>query len=165
MKWPLKNLSVNIPDINSPAYFAFRRKYYHHEGIDLYCPLHQEVVAIESGTIVKIDKFTGEHAHPPTSHWNNTWSILIQGSSGVIGYCELEPFVKEGEQVTEGQSLGRIIPVLKKDKGNGITMLHLEHYATGTAEHVTWLLNEPQPAQLLNPRPLLERCLNASLKP
>lgn len=165
MRWPLANFPQLIPLINSPADFAFSRKYYHHEGIDLYCSLHQEVVAIESGTIVKLDKFTGEHAHPPTCHWNNTWSILIQGSSGVIGYCELEPFVKEGDQVTEGQPLGRIIPVLKRDKGNGTNMLHLELYATGTAEHVTWLLSEPQPAQLRNPRPLLESLLDASLKP
>ena len=49
------------------------------------------------------------------------------------------------------------LKILKKDKGNGTTMLHLEHYTHGTRNHVTWVLDTPQPKELLNPRKLLEK--------
>ena len=140
--------------------FASRRSFYYHPGIDLYCDLHQEVQAIEDGVVVKIDHFTGTDADPSSPWWNDTWSILIEGASGVIGYCELKPTVKLGEHIIEGQVIAHIIPVLKKDKGNGTTMLHLEQYVSGTTEHVTWVLDTEKPSQLLNPRELLEKCLS-----
>ncbi len=161
MKWPLKlpeqnvtpkHISV-IPQENHVGDFAYRRSFYHHPGIDLYCELHQEVQAIEDGVIVGVECFTGDGANPPSPWWNKTWSIMIEGASGVIGYCEIMPnytfFPADnpiGRKVIEGQTFGVVIPVLKKDKGNGTTMLHLEHYVPGTTSHVTWVLDTPQPS-------------------
>jgi len=167
MKWPFKNFEPKIPNEGSVGDFAFRRSFYHHPGIDIYCPVLQEVYAIEDGVIVNSEVFTGAVADPPSPWWNTTWSIMVEGKSGVIGYCELMPVIDllpqanpVGMKVAEGQKLGIIIPVLKKDKGNGTTMLHLEHYVPGTKEHVTWLLDTPKPEQLLNPRALLNKILD-----
>lgn len=164
MKWPLRNIIPSIPSVGSVGDFAFRRSFYHHPGIDIYCDLYQQVQAIEDGVIVHVEHFTGAGANPPSPWWNDTWSVMVEGKSGVIGYCEMSPNYTlfpidnpVGRKLVEGQPFGVIIPVLKKDKGNGITMLHLELYEAGTAEHVTWTLDTERPKQLLNPRELLEK--------
>ena len=83
---------------------------------------------------------------------------MVEGNSGVIGYCELNPHkhLKMGDEIQEGESIGLITPVLKKNKGNGRTMLHFELYYPGTKEHATWLLDTEKPISLQNPRTLLE---------
>jgi hypothetical protein len=161
MKWPLRNKMPALPAKGSVGDFAFRRSFYHHPGVDVYCADLQIVQTIESGTVVHIENFTGPHADPPSPWWNETFSILVEGASGVIGYCELNPFshIAVGMLLAEGEAIGTIIPVLKKDKGNGRTMLHLEHYVPGTKHHVTWLLDAKKPEELLDPRILLEGLL------
>lgn len=159
MKYPLKNQAPSIPTEGSVGDFAFRRSFYHHPGIDLYCDFGQEVIAIEDGIVTKIDTFTGPMATPPSPWWNETFSLIIEGASGAIGYCELMPvsYIAEGVKVKEGDVIATIIPVLKKNKGNGTTMLHLEQYLPGTKDHVTWVLDAEKPSELLNPRALLEK--------
>lgn len=159
MIWPLKNLAPSIVGINSVGDFAYRRSFYYHPGIDIYCDYGQEVVAIEDGTVVNIETFTGPLATPPSPWWNETFSIMVEGSSGVLGYCELLPVdhLKVGVKVKKGDLLATITPVLKKDKGNGTTMLHFEQYEFGTREHVTWELDTEMPKELMNPRELLEK--------
>lgn len=158
MKWPLKDKTPSIPPEGAVGDFAFRRSFYFHPGIDIYCDLNQEVQAIEDGIIVNIEHFTGQNANPSSPWWNDTWSIMIEGKSGVIGYCELKPVehIKLGMKISEGEIIAHIIPVLKKDKGNGVSMLHIEHYTNGTKEHVTWVLDTEKPENLLNPRDLLQ---------
>lgn len=158
MKWPLKNKSPSIPSEGSVGDFAFRRSFYH-PGIDLYCDKDQEVVSIEDGVVVYFETFTGPNADPPSPWWNQTFSVMIEGASGVIGYCELliEDELDIGTKVKAGDPVGNIVPVLKKDKGNGTTMLHIELYEPGTRGHVTWVLDEEKPEELLNPRKLLEK--------
>lgn len=159
MKWPLKNITPIIPPAGHVGDFAFRRSFYYHPGIDLYCPIYTIVEAIEDGIVVHMEHFTGANANPPSPWWNDTWSVMVEGESGVIGYCELmyDSRLTVGTEVGAGDIIGSIIPVLKKDKGNGTTMLHLEHYALGTRHHVTWVLDTPQPIELLDPRSLLEK--------
>jgi hypothetical protein len=91
---------------------------------------------------------------------------MVEGKSGVIGYCELmyDSRLTVGTQISAGEIIGSIIPVLKKDKGNGTTMLHLEQYVPQTAHHVTWVLDTPKPEELVNPRSLLEKLQNAYLQ-
>lgn len=158
MIWPLKNKIPALPSIDGVGDFAFRRSFYYHPGIDIYCDLGQEVQAIEDGTVVLIEHFTGTNANPPSPWWMDTWSILVEGASGVLGYCELKPlsYIQVGMQLREGDVIATIVPVLKKDKGNGTTMLHFEKYVSGTKDHVTWVLDTPKPPQLLNPRDFLE---------
>lgn len=159
MKWALKDKIPSIPNEGSVGDFAYRRSFYYHPGIDIYCDFGQEVQAMEAGTIVNIENFTGPDANPPSPWWNETYSIMIEGASGVLGYCELKPLshIKLGLEVKEGDVIATIVPVLKKDKGNGTTMLHFEKYEAGTREHVTWVLDTPKPKELLNPRDFLEK--------
>lgn len=159
MMWPLRSLNPTIPQKDSPAAFAYKRSYYYHPGVDLYCAEGQEVVAIEDGIVVNVEVFTGPTAEPPSPWWNPTHSIMIEGSSGVLGYCELEPmhYIARGFSIKEGDVVGKIIPVLKRDKGNGTTMLHLEHYLSGTREHMTWHHNELQPINMLDPEIILSK--------
>jgi hypothetical protein len=162
MIWPLKNKVPALPILNGVGDFASRRSFYHHPGIDVYCDFGQEVIAIEPGIITNIECFTGVNATPTSPWWNETWSIMIEGTLGALGYCELKPLshIKLGYKVSEGEIIATIIPVLKKDKGNGVTMLHFEQYIPGTKDHVTWVLDKEKPITLLNPRPLLEKIMN-----
>jgi murein DD-endopeptidase MepM/ murein hydrolase activator NlpD len=159
MKWPLHNITPAIPPECHMGDFAYRRSFYHHPGIDIYCENGQQVVAIEDGVVVGFEHFTGEGANPPSPWWNNTFAVMVEGESGVIGYCELliEDELDIGQKVKAGDPIGNIVPVLKKDKGNGTTMLHLELYTAGTRHHVTWVLDTEKPVELLNPRDLLNK--------
>ncbi len=159
MKYPLKDKNVSIPEMGAVGDFAFRRSFYYHPGIDLYCDYGQEIIAIEDGIVVNMETFTGPMATPPSPWWNETFSIMIEGASGVLGYCEVKPvpYIKVGVKVKEGDIIATVIPVLKKDKGNGTTMLHFELYEHGSREHVTWVLDETKPTSLLNPRDLLSK--------
>lgn len=161
MKYPLRGKQPSLPSVGAVGDFAFRRSFYMHPGVDLYCPDLQIVQAIEDGKIVNIEQFTGAGADPSSPWWLDTWSIMVEGASGAIGYCELKPFqhLQVGMSVYEGESIALVVPVLKKDKGNGTTMLHLEHYLPGTKHHVTWVLDTPKPVELLNSRLLLQRLL------
>lgn len=162
MKWPLLNKMPAIPEEGAVGDFAFRRSFYYHPGVDVYCDFGQEIQAIENGIVVHIENFTGPNAEPPSPWWLDTQSILIEGKSGVIGYCEIKPLlqIKIGAVVKEGDLIATVVPVLKKDKSNGTTMLHFEHYIPGTEHHVTWLLDTTRPKELLNSRFLLESILN-----
>lgn len=159
MKWPLHRIEPFVPQSDSVAAFGHRRSYYFHPGVDLYCAENTYVVACEAGRIVNIEEFTGTHADPQSPWWNTTYSILIEGQSGVLGYCELHPaaYLKRDMVIQEGDFLGTIIPVLKRDKGNGTTMLHFEQYVPGTFEHVTWHHEETRPANLVDPTDFLRK--------
>lgn len=170
MKWPLRGWPLSLPPIDGPGDFGYGRAFYRHPGIDLYCPAGWLVQAMEPGVVVLVDHFTGPGSIPTSPWWNDTWSVMIEGASGVLGYCELESFVRVGDEVKEGQPLGRVLPVLKRDKGNGTSMLHFEQYIAGTNEHAVWennpirengvLIQSDVPTGLLNPRPLLQRVMS-----
>jgi hypothetical protein len=83
--WPLKGQKPLFPD--SPGRFAAVRRHDVHTGIDLYCELGQEIVAIEDGTVVTVEPFTGKEAE--CAWWNDTEAILVKGESGVINYAEV----------------------------------------------------------------------------
>jgi hypothetical protein len=161
MTWPLRNKQPSLPPIGAVGDFAFRRSFYYHPGVDLYCSDLQIVQAIEDGQIVNIEQFTGAGSIPTSPWWLDTWSIMVEGVSGVIGYCELKSFkhLQIGMSVYEGEPIALVIPVLKKDKGNGTTMLHVEYYVSGTTQHATWVLDTPKPPELLNSRLLLEQLI------
>lgn len=137
--------------------FGAIRKYDIHTGVDCYCEPGQLFAAVEDGIVVAIEDFTGEFANPPSPWWHNTKSILIEGASGVVVYGEVQPlsYITVGKKVKRGKILGTVITVLKKDKGMPMTMLHVELYEKGIRETMIWNLEEPQPAGLLNPMPIL----------
>jgi murein DD-endopeptidase MepM/ murein hydrolase activator NlpD len=161
--FPIKS-KVKLPKSNEPGSFGFVRKHDIHTGVDLYCPHFTAVYAIEDGEIIRVGQFTGGQESP---WWNDTDFILIKGKSGCILYGEIEVAawflrVTDGETVKKGDCLGYVIPVLKKDKGLPMTMLHIELYNPkyeGNGE--IWKLNQPQPELLWDITPLLKRELNS----
>ncbi len=77
-------------------------------------------------------------------------AIMIEGESGVILYGETyEPSLKVGDKVSEGQQIGNVKRVLKKDKGLPMTMLHIELYEHGyRGDGEVWISEKPM--MLLN---------------
>ncbi len=154
MHWPLKGCTPLFPD--TQGRYGAIRKFDIHTGVDLYCKAEQEIVAIESGIVISIEQFTGEHADPPTPWWNNTFAVLIKGRSGVMVYGEVIPVVKVGDQINAGNIIGIIsVPVLKKIKTRPTFMLHFELHDHDITKTSSWDLNRKAPLGLLNPEPLL----------
>ncbi len=162
MKFPLNNFKYEIPINDDLGAFGVIRKFDRHTGIDLYCQPNDEVYAIENGEIVAIEWFTGEPVGMPW--WNDTMAIAVKGDSGTINYCELIPLngLKVGDKISEGQVLGNITPVLKKDKGKvpSTSMLHLELYTQYEGKWVEWSLDKDKPDNLLDPTELLKNAKN-----
>jgi hypothetical protein len=152
-EWPLWCGPKQMPDY--PGTFGAARRFDIHTGVDLYTYPGMPVLAVEDGVVVKIEDFTGEQVGSPW--WNDTEAILIEGTTGVVCYGELAPLkgIQVGQKVLRGDCLGCILPVLKKDKGKPMSMLHLELYDHGTRDTVIWNLNQPQPSSLKDPTPHL----------
>mgnify|MGYP001225525882 CR=1 FL=1 len=147
---------VKIP-IHKPTpdgQFGAVRKHDTHTGVDLYAEAGTKVYAIEAGTIVANVSFTGIAAESPW--WLDTGAVMIEGDSGVILYGEIESDLKSGDYVFEGDLIGVVLRVLKKDKGKPLAMLHLELYTPGTKEPAWWRLGESKPETLVDPTPLVE---------
>lgn len=148
----------SLPKEGDPGAFGAVRKHDIHTGVDIYCDADATVYAIERGVVVSVEMFTGQHADSPW--WNDTWAILIRGDSGnVVCYGELEPanWIKEGCHVNHGELIGKIIPVLKKDKGvTPVNMLHFELYKPGTTKTVWWHHGDDRPEDLLDPTEMLK---------
>jgi phosphopantothenoylcysteine decarboxylase len=150
-----------VPVGRHPGAFSTQRKHEKHTGVDIYCEENAPVYAVESGTVVNIEHFTGEWDGSPW--WENTDCIMIEGATGVVCYGEVEvsPNIVVGKKVKIGQRIAVVKRVLKKGKerpdipGHSTSMLHMELYPFGTRkasngfeEH---LLNDPTPF-------LLEAC-------
>lgn len=153
MKFPLSNFSFDIPISPHPGSFGVTRKHDVHTGVDLYCQAGSEVFAIESGVVEKVINFTGPEAGSPW--WNKTSAIIIKGSLGWVLYGEVSTSLIEGDMVQEGDVIGNVETVLKKDKGTPMSMLHIELYNQLALDGVIWHLGEEKPRSLLNPTDLL----------
>ncbi len=170
MQWPLASIEKMMPD--EPGEFGSVRSKDIHTGVDLYCNLGTPVIAMEAGTVVGIEPFTGPSVmgKDSTPWWNDTVIILIQNKSGrVIGYGEVGPDtiqVKVGDSVYSGTKIGEItVPVLRSFKGRPMTMLHLECYnsmpnpytnGVDTSATVWWNLGDEKPSRLEDPTELLK---------
>ena len=147
-----------------PGSFAYIRANHIHEGIDIYCERGDEVFSIENGIIEKIIPFTGEIAGSPW--WNNTYSILVRHKNFYINYGELIPCddLFTGQTIKEGHSLGFITPVLKKNKGRPMNMLHIEAYSIFSPlieiPIKEWQLNTIKSDYLINPTNILSRYIS-----
>lgn len=159
MIFPLKNYKYIIPSGDELGAFGVPRKYDVHTGVDLYCKEGDEVSAMESGVVISIEWFTGPKVNMPW--WNNTQAVGVLGASGVINYGEVivNPTLKVGDSINENDTIGWVVPVLKKDKGKvpSTSMLHLELYSEYDGDWALWELGKPQPKNLLNPTELLKK--------
>jgi len=147
---------TEIPLVQHPGAFGVVRKNHIHEGVDLYGQPGDAVLAMEAGTVVARQPFTGVAADSPW--WGDTECILVEGASGVLNYGELtaRADLTIGSAVAAGEVLGRLATVLLKDKGRPRTMLHLERYVTGTRQPLKeWSLDQAQPSGLRDPTALL----------
>lgn len=148
---------TGLPLPPHPGSFGFVRAHHTHEGVDLYCAPGTPVSAVEPGVVVAVLPFTGAHCTPPSPWWHDTWAVMAEGSSGVVLYGEIvpEPGLGVGALLEAGAAVGRVTPVLRKDKGRPGCMLHLELYAPGARDCVEWPPGAPRPDGLRDPTPLL----------
>jgi len=154
--WPVPGVVPwEIPNRETtPGSFAARRKHDIHTGIDIYVPEGQPVHAVEAGTVITVDDFTGPKADSPW--WESTRAVFIQGASGVVGYGEILEVegIEPGAQVEQSQLIGHVKRVIKQNKKhpNPKAMLHIELYEEGyNGEGEWWKLDEEKPHLLLDP--------------
>lgn len=137
--------------------FGAVRKHDIHTGVDLYCKEGSCVYAVEDGTVIHMEQFTGPEVGSPW--WNTTWAVLVEGKSGIICYGEVAPHhsLEDQMSVYEGDKIGYVMSVLKPHKLLPKSMLHFELYdpETFNDETVWWKLGEEKPKQLLDPTKLL----------
>ena len=145
--------SFGLPLTGHPGSFGFVRKNHIHEGVDLYGYEGQAVYAVETGTVVAIEHFTGKLATPPSTWWHDTMAVLIEGPTGVVVYGEIQTDLQVGMKIARGSLVGSLIPVLKVDKGRPTTMLHLELHEHGTRMSYEWL--DIRPSSLRDPTEFL----------
>lgn len=150
MVWlfPLNTDNWMWPDY--PGTFGAVRKFNRHPGLDLYCAVGTNVVAVEDGTIVGIQYFTGSMLRSPW--WNSTFCVMVKGKSGVANYGEIEynRYLKPGDEIKRGDFVGTVMRVLKKDKGRPTSMLHFELYSTFDSKH-GWPADLMVPDDLIDP--------------
>ncbi|MFC1638725.1 M23 family metallopeptidase [Patescibacteria group bacterium] len=148
--WPLRDATPLFPD--APGRFAAVRRHDIHTGVDLYCEVGQEVVAVEDGTVFYVENFTGPNADDPSPWWNDTQAVMVRGASGTVVYGEVESLVEAGDTVRRGQVIAVVRrSVLKRFKGRPTVMLHFELMTGDAPETLWWKLGEPQSPYLLNP--------------
>lgn len=151
---------VQIPVAPHCGSFLARRKNHLHEGVDLYCPIHTPIFAIEPGVVEWIGPFTGILAK---SHWwLDTQAVIVAGPKRKILYGEIVPAYRlaVGMPVSEGQKIGRVAQVLAEDKGRPMCMLHMEVYAPDAPNVGPYPGNtlNPPPAWVWDPAPVLLSC-------
>lgn len=161
--WPLKDTTPMLPD--APGRFGHKRKHDIHTGVDLYCELGTQVIAVEDGVVVCVKDFTGSTESPL---WNDTQAVLVRGTSGVVVYGGITTHLSPGNEVQAGEIIGTITTsVLKKFKGRPMVMLHIELMTHDSVIHIKagdvdtrggalwWKKNKPKPNILRNPTPHL----------
>lgn len=153
MRKPL-NQPIVLSSIPRHGRFGGKRKFDTHTGVDLYCEPGEPVYAIEDGLVVNVCPFTGSRAKSPW--WNNTEAVLVEGASGVILYGEIKSALKTGALINEGDIIGTVKKVLKKDKGLPTTMLHIELYRKGYRGDGEWW-RTARPKTLKNIESLLKK--------
>jgi len=157
-KFPLQNCS-GIPINYHPGAFGFQRKHSNHTGVDLYGMENQSVHAVEGGTVVGVEGFTGPQDDSPW--WNDTDAVLVEGRSGVVCYGEINPYVKVGQTVRRGDYVGCLVPVLREGKeradipGHSRSMLHVELYKHGTTEASKSWQQGRKELEMTDPTPFL----------
>ena len=149
----MPNGATGVPLPPHPGAFGAPRKDCLHGGIDLYCPEGTPGMPMESGQVVAVLPVTGPHAAKPW--WLNTWMVLVEGDSGVLGYGGLRPAVSAGDALGAGEHLGQILGMVRFGPGRPTAMLHLERYAGGVREPLVWTLEDQRPVGMLDPTPLL----------
>jgi len=157
-KFPVDTTFGNrfIPTWPHLGAFGAVRRFDIHNGVDIYCEGEKNVTAVESGTVVEMGQFTGKGVG--SEWWNDTWYITLKGESGYVVYGEImyDESLQVGSKVKVGGFLGKVVPVLKKNKvrkdikGHSDHMLHIE-LKRELVHDGGWPLNSDRPKELLDP--------------
>ena len=154
--FPLKAYRSKIPAAPDAAFGKVRIEDIH-TGVDLYAPEGTPVYAVEDGIVVAVEDFTGVETSGPDEKYLYTQAALVKGGSGVIVYGEIIPSVKEGQEVKEGDIIGRVTSVLPESYDGPSSMLHFELYDTSAKATAWWMKGERRPEKLLDPTRLLRK--------
>jgi len=134
------DVEVELPILPHVGAYGVRRRYDMHRGVDLYVPKGVNVYAVEDGVVKDIRPWTGTKAN--CDWWADTDAISVEGRSGLVVYGEImiNPDLKLDDEIKAGDFIGYVVPVLKKDKGRPMSMLHLELRETGFYRNIdkTW---------------------------
>lgn len=147
---------TEIPTGNHGGAFGSVRLHDVHTGIDLYALDGTPIYAITNGIVVDIFPFTGILAG--CDWWLDTVAIAIEDSAGIWLYGEVEAatHLTHGCTVTEGEIIGTMKRVLKRDKGRPTSMLHLERYVSGCRTFAPlWNKGDTMPNTLIDPTPMI----------
>lgn len=109
-----------------------------HTAVDLPASRDDYVVAPLAGEVTGITGWDGEGEAVYLATIRGTWIL-----------APLSPVVVVGQEVSEGQLLGRVVPY-----GGGSLMLHTELWRPGAAsrnKRPTWRAGEPRPPGLADP--------------
>lgn len=151
--WPLVTDDVVFPDIFGS--FGYERLHDVHTGVDLYCAPGTSVRAVETGTVVAVEWFTGPSAPEKTDFWNDTQAILVEGADCVFLYGEINTPLQVGNKILAGEVLGHVTPVLKDFKGRPMSMLHFECLAHGSRSSSWWEKGDVKPPSIKDPTAIL----------
>lgn len=156
MSWKMPVEALHIPTGDHPGAYGAQRKHEIHTGVDLYVADGSPVCAVEDGTVVGVEWFTGPQSDPPSPWWLPTQAVLVEGGSGVVLYGEIITSLAPGTKLNAGDAVGYVRRVLRNDKGLPTSMLHLELHRHGTrASSHPWTLLHPCPESLMDPTPFL----------
>lgn len=139
MMWPIPSVSKSVPSSPHAGSFWENREDRFHCGIDIPAEPGADVIAIESGKVVRTGVFTSPEKVP---YWNVTRYIVIENDGGNYSvYAELQDTLPaEGAEVAQGQLIGHVGQPLnpelidrhspeyiRKEKEKGaLSMLHFE---------------------------------------
>jgi len=158
---PLKHFKYPI---NNQNLFGAMRKYDYHTGIDLFADENSPVFAMLDCEVVQAGWFTGDFSYPPSPWWNDTEYVMcktiINNNTLYFLYGEIISYVKVGDYLKEGDTIGHITRVLKKDKGLPTTMLHFEVYKSLPKEPLFWYHDQEKPDILMNPEPYVKMAID-----
>jgi murein DD-endopeptidase MepM/ murein hydrolase activator NlpD len=135
--WPVPG-AVRISSVLGDPRDGGRRR---HCGIDIPASRGTEVVAVESGIVVRAHGFLGPLAH----------AVWVRGASGDVLYGEVEPgsWPPVGASVSAGDRVAEVGIAPRGGQG-----LHFEWWDDWRNRRV-WLSGEPRPRGLLDPQPRL----------
>ena len=119
-----KKKFTSLPIFPHVGSFGAIRKFDIHTGVDLYCVEGTEVIAVEDGIVKNVGPFTGVLTNSPW--WEDTDFVSVTGKTGTVVYGEIVSQLSPGQKIKQGQNMGYVKRVLRKDKGRPTSMLHLE---------------------------------------
>lgn len=155
---------VQIPmGTTHPGAFGFERTHHIHEGVDIYTCENELIYLPECLWVVGWIDFTGAVVGSPW--WNETKALVCHTPcEKTIILGEIMPTDNgipldcSSGWYEEGTCIGRVHPVLKKDKGRPRHMVHIEMYSQRQNSSVgLWKKGCQKPEHLIDPTSWLLR--------